>query len=110
MRKTLNPTEILAKTKSLEQIIRETHPKQIVDLRDKKITYGFLVKYDYTTSRGNKKSGEKLFLSYSFLDKDNIRQEFNKWVDTYNNVHSHRCISNVKFLEYSCVGVIQGID
>ena len=96
----------LNNTKSLEDVIKSLHPLQIIDVRPKVHTFGFFINYEYTTNKNNKRIGKKLFLFDKCYDKEYIRKEFFNWIERYNKEHPYRSISNVKFLEYTCAGVI----
>lgn len=90
----------------IQDTLNKIHRKQIVNkVGNLKITM-YKVAYEYTTNRGNKKTGDKYFLLNTLNPSANMENELNDWVNDYNQQNEHRQISNVKFLESQCLGYI----
>lgn len=92
--------------KEIENILNKAHPKQIIRKVDNFKMSLFEVKYEYTTNRNNKKVGTKYFMLKSIDPQSNLEKELMDYVEEYNQENKHRQISNVKFLEKLCIGVV----
>ena len=92
--------------KGIQETLNKVHPKQIINKVGNLKFSLFEVKYQYTTSRNNKKEGIKYFFIDTFNPQYNLKEELNKWVIDYNEENKHRQISNVKFLESQCLGFL----
>lgn len=90
----------------IQDTLNKIHPKQIVNKVGNLTMSMFLVKYEYTTNRNNKKQGEKYFLLNTFNPQADLSLELESWVKDYNEENKHRQISNVKFLESQCLGYL----
>lgn len=90
----------------IENIINTMNPNQIVkDINDIRIGL-YYVKYGYTTCRNNRKVGVKYFITDSINPQINLEEKLRNWVKDFNANKPHRAISNVKFLEGSCIGLL----
>lgn len=90
----------------IQETLNKIHPKQIVNRVENLTVSMFQVKYEYNTTRNNKKEGEKYFLLNAFNPQTDLKAELDKWVEEYNESNKHRQISNVKFLESKCLGYL----
>lgn len=90
----------------IQSILNSAHPKQIVNKVENIKCTMFEVKYKYTTNRGNKKDGSKIFLLNILSPQADLSGELNEWAKDYNKNNIHRQISNVEFLESQCIGYI----
>lgn len=90
----------------IERIINNVNPKQVInELGSVRISFYFM-KYVYTTVRGHRKEGIKYLLTDELNPNLNLQQKLNDWVKDFNKNNSYRAVSNVKFLEGSCIGTI----
>lgn len=81
--------------------IATCHPKQIIS--DEITIPIWLIKYSYTTARGNKKTATKyIFLNES--DWDLIDSEFHSYIEKMNSKHPERKLSNVEILDCEFLG------
>lgn len=78
--------------------IKSLHPKQIVMCSEIPL-YLFRVRYEYTTNRGNRKNGEKVFVVNTPSPEYNCEKLLESWATKHNKENKHRQISNVKFLD-----------
>lgn len=90
----------------IQDTLNKIHPRQIVNRVENLKVSMFKVKYEYNTTRNNKKQGEKYFLLNTFNPQADLKAELDKWVEEYNDSNKHRQISNVKFLESQCLGYL----
>ncbi|MEG2289658.1 MAG: hypothetical protein RSC24_06790 [Clostridium sp.] len=90
----------------VENLLQSINPMQLIrDVGDIRMTL-HKIKYTYTTVRGNKKDGIKYLITDSINPQIDLNAKLLSWVEEFNNNKPHRAISNVKFLEGSCVGLI----
>lgn len=82
---------------------KDIHPKQIVSNLSLKVT-AYEVNYQYTTNRGNRRSGTKYFLYQTLNPEIDMKSELDKWISKYNKDNKHRQLLNVKFLNSKCLG------
>lgn len=90
----------------MEETLNKIHPKQIISTIGSFKICMFKVRYEYLTTRNNKKEGEKYFLLDTLNPQSDLKIELNKWVELYNDENKHRQISNVKFLESQCLSYL----
>lgn len=82
---------------------KKCHPKQIIS-EDVLIPI-WKVKYKYNTARGNPKTATK----YLFLEKsawDIVDNEFMNYIESLNERHPERKLSNVEILDAEFMGKI----
>ncbi len=95
-----------SKENMLDTLLYKIHPKQIVF--DIELNYTICkVNYGYTTKRGNKKQGYKIFFFEGLNPQIDIKQKLNTYVDNFNILNKHRQPSNVKFLDSEYLGYIK---
>lgn len=90
----------------LEKFTYKIHPKQIICRFDEKPFMFYIIKYEYTTMRGNKKNGIKYFIFNTYSPEKDMQQELNIWVKEFNIENPNRQLLNVKFLESRCLGYV----
>ena len=90
----------------MEDKLNNLNPKQIISDVGKVNISLYYIKYSYTTVRNNRKTAEKYFLKKIIDPQLNVKDMLFKWVEKFNCENPHRAISNVKFLEGSCIGAI----
>lgn len=91
----------------IQEIMNNTHPKQIVNRIGDDIKFSFHeIEYEYTTNRNNKRIGVKYFLLKGFNPRPDYKKELIDYVEYYNEINKHRQISNVKFLDGQCLGYL----
>lgn len=80
------------------------NPKQII-FNDIQLDY-WKITYNYTTKRGNKKKNIKYMMQSKKLnlDKDDIKDDFLKWVSNFNKENPYRALLNVKILNVFYIG------
>ena len=94
------------KPKELKDILQDINPKTIIDMREPSLTIGYKIHYSYTTIRGNKKNGHKIFLFSNFVGQDTLNASFNNWIELFNKEHQSRPLLKVKFLSNEMIGVM----
>ena len=85
------------------ELLQKINPKQIVDNVDIDIS-AFEVKYTYTTVRGNKKEGVKIFFKEGLNPERDMVTDFNYYINNFNKNNQDRELLNVKFLNSRCIG------
>lgn len=82
------------------------HPKQVVNkVGDIPITF-YEVEYEYTTVRGNRRTGVKYFMYNTFSPEVNMERSLKEWVENFNEEYPERKLLNVKFLKSKCLGYV----
>ena len=89
-----------------ETMIHKIHPKQIVADITLSLTI-YKVSYEYTTKRGNRKTGFKMLVFDRLNPSIDTKQALDKYVNDFNKDNTHRQLLNVKFLNSQCVGYIK---
>lgn len=89
--------------KGVVEKMNSLNPMQIVNKVEIPIMI-YEVKYEYTTVRGNKKQGTKYFICNTYNPQLNMKNELDNYIRQFNIDNPKRQLSNVKFLESSCLG------
>lgn len=91
----------------VEKLLNSLNPMQVInDLNDDVHITIHRINYSYTTIRGNKKNGVKYLITNSLDPQINLKEKLDIWVKDFNKNKPYRAISNVKFLDGSCIGLI----
>ena len=84
-------------------MLKKTNPKQLVNCADIDISV-FEVKYEYTTVRGNRKEGKKIFIKNGINPERDMMSDFNYYINNFNKNNQERMLLNVKFLNSRFLG------
>ena len=88
---------------SIMEEFKQCHPKQIIS-EEVSIPI-WKVKYSYNTNRGNPKTATKyLFLEESAWDM--VENEFMDYIESMNEKHPERKLSNVEILDAEFMGKV----